>query len=64
MPLFFIQKHESEYLAAISNKLWHFALFLYEWYIFKGKMPEKCLTHPGIHPNIRPPLKRPYRLEA
>ena len=32
--------------------------------IFKRKMPEKCLTHPGIHPNIRPPLKRPYRLEA
>lgn len=25
---------------------------------------EKGLTHPCIHPNIRPPLKRPYRLEA
>ena len=33
-------------------------------FIFFNFSLEKCLTPHLIHPNIRPPLKRPYRLEA
>ena len=33
-------------------------------HVFFSFIAEKRLTLPAIHPNIRPPLKRPYRLEA
>ena len=32
--------------------------------IFFSHAIEKHLTHYSFQPNIRPPLKRPYRLEA